>query len=241
MARGFPRRSRGRKLVVLLRLMSARNVAREEGRAVVAQRRVRSIAVGASGLIATASAAVGLWIAVFPSSSTQTAASAVAGTLRERDLLPQITLGRFLRENGMPVGKVTRDQRSLPGAEALLQVHLSGLAGRPSLFWTLFQRHPRVSLGGSFDHQNGGEVPTLSGVFEGIAKVWLPLPTTPGVYLARIELQYRSATLDFVYSKPIGVVAPFTPPVTGAGPTPAPYGPAQLPIPHVAAVFRASA
>jgi hypothetical protein len=215
------------------------NVASKEG-AVVAQGRVRSVAVGVSGLVATVSAAVGLWVTLFSGGGTQTAATPVGGSLLERDLLDQVTLGRYLRENGMPAGKYTSAQRSLQGAEALLQVRLTGLTGRPSLFWTLFHLAPRTPLGGSFDHQNGGEVPALSGTFEGIAKVWLPLPNKPGVYRARIELEYKGATLDFVDSRRIGVIQPFTPPVVGGSehlnePAPAP----PVPIPHAAAVFTA--
>jgi hypothetical protein len=210
--------------------------------AVIAQGRARSVAVGVSGLVATASAAAGLWGTVFPSGGTQKLAAPIAGSIRERDLETQVTLGKFLKENGMPAGKMTSDQRELRGAEVLLQVQLSGLAGPPSLFWTLY-RYRRVPLGGPFDHQQGGVVPTLSGAFKGIAKVWLPLPSRTGVYLARIELVYKRATLDFVYTRRIGVRSMFIPPLTDKDPRygPASPEPAPVPIPHVAAVFTPAA
>lgn len=213
------------------------------------QGRVRSVAVGTSGLIATASAAAGLWVAFFPSGggADHAAATAVGGTVRVRDLVPEVTLASFLRENGMPVGKSTQDQLQLRGAEAFVQVRLNGVTSPPSLSWTLFQRHPRTPLGGSFAHQNGGAVPTLSNAYSGIAKVWLPWPTHPGVYFARIELDYKNATLDFHDSPPFGVVGVFTPPIVGTTPTgttttttPQPEPPPPTPIPHVAAVFKHS-
>ncbi len=210
----------------------------------VAQGRIRSFAVGTSGVIATASAAAGLWVVFFPSGGNHAAATAVGGTVRVRDLVPAVTLASFLHENGMPLGKSTKDQLQLRGAEAFVQVRLSGVTSPPSLSWTLFQRHPRIPLGGSFAHQNGGAVPTLSNAYSGVAKVWLPWPSHPGVYFARIELDYKNATLDFRDSPPFGVTGIFTPPITGTTPTttttPQPEPPPPIPIPHVAAVFKRS-